>query len=161
MSDRVRVCIEIDVAKARKRPRVLFRLGPIIEQQGPAVRASVSRAGPTAKKEEILMAFEMSDSQQVTLSAAFLDRKNNPARVDGPPEWLTDSPALLTLTPAADGLSCVVAAAGPLGSGTVTVKADADLGAGVVQLVGALEVTITGGSASTVTITPGAPTEQP
>ena len=107
------------------------------------------------------MAFTMSDSQQTNCSVVFVDKKGNPAPVDGVPQWLVDNPNVLALAPAADGMSCLVSAVGPLGDATVTVKADADLGSGVTEVIGTLAVTITGGTATTVTITPAAPTEQP
>ena len=107
------------------------------------------------------MAFSMSDSQQVVLTIKALDKKNNPAPIDGPGEWSTDNTDVLALTPAADGLSCTVVAVGPLGVGKVTVKADADMGAGVVPIVGTIDVTITAGQATTVVVDAGTPTEQP
>jgi hypothetical protein len=97
----------------------------------------------------------------VTLGVAFVDKKGNPAKVDGVPQWLVDNPNVLALTPATDGMSCTVAAVGPLGTATVSLKADADLGIGVIDVVGAFEVEVTGGQATAVTITPGAPSEQP
>ncbi len=107
------------------------------------------------------MAFELTDCQQVTLSVTFLDKKGNPARVDGAPAWLVDNPNVLALTPAADGLSCLVSAVGPLGSALVTLTADADLGAGVVSVIGTFAVDVTAGAATTVAITAGTPEEQP
>lgn len=104
------------------------------------------------------MAFSMSDSQQVTVTAKAIDKKGNAAPIEAP-EWSTDNTDLLALTPSDDGLSCVVAAVGPLGSGTVTFKADAQLGDGEVPIVGTLDVTITGGLATTVTLEAGAPSE--
>lgn len=106
------------------------------------------------------MAFEMSSTQQVGVSVEFKDKKGNPAKVDGVPEWMTDNSDVLIVTPAGDGMSCIVAAAGPLGVGNITLTADADLGTGVVPVIGTLEVTITAGPATTVTLTPGVPLEQ-
>jgi len=107
------------------------------------------------------MAFQLIDSQSVSLSVKVVDKKGNDAKVDGVPEWLVDNTEVLALTPAADGLTCVAAAVGPLGTATVTFKADADLGAGVTPLLGTLEVQVVGGQAVTVTVVPGTPTEQP
>lgn len=144
-----------------KAARVIFRLGPIVEQPDGPVAKTPQHHGPKAKKRNLIMAFEMSASQQVEVTLEAKDKKGNPAKVDGIPEWSTDNSDVLALTPAADGKSCVVAAAGPLGVGSVTLKADADMGAGVVELIGTLEVTITAGQATVVTLTPGEPTEQP
>lgn len=107
------------------------------------------------------MAFQMTATQQCELTITIVDRKGNPAPVDGPPQWFVDNPAVLSLTPAADGMSCSMAAVGPLGTALVSVRADADLGAGVAELIGTLEVEITGGTAAAVAIVPGPPTEQP
>lgn len=107
------------------------------------------------------MAFSLTATQQCDLTIAVTDAKGNPAPVDGPPQWFVDNPAVLALTPAADGMGCLVAAVGPLGTALVSVKADADLGAGVVELVGTLEVEVTAGQAALMAIVPGVPTEQP
>lgn len=152
--------VVIHCRRKRKRKRVFLVPGvrDLGEQAGP-VQTSWQHAGKRRGRK--VMALTMTDSQQCTLTVAFLDKKGNPAPTDGPPEWLVDNPNVLTLTPAPDGLSCLVVAVGPLGSAVVSVKADADLGSGVVEIVGTLDVTITGGTATTVTITPGTPAEQP
>ena len=107
------------------------------------------------------MAVTMSATQQVGMSVKFVDKKGNPAPVDGTPQWLVDNPAVLSVTPAPDGMSCMASAVGPLGMAKVSVKADADLGSGVIDIIGVLDFTITGGRATTVTIDAGSPTEQP
>lgn len=113
------------------------------------------------KKERLLMAFEMSDSQQVTLSINFTDKRGNP--VDTPsgssPEYSTDNTDLLRLTPSTDGMSCLVQAVGPLGSGVVTVKvADSS---GNPLAAGSIDVTIKSGAPTSINITPGTVEEQP
>jgi hypothetical protein len=107
------------------------------------------------------MAFQLPDSQQVRLSLAFVDKKGNPAPVDGKPEWQVDNPNVLALVPSDDGLSCLVQAMGPLGPATVSVKADADMGEGVQPIAGLFEVMVTAGPAASVVITAGTPEEQP
>ena len=102
----------------------------------------------------------MTDSQQVGLSIQPVDKKGNPAAVDGVPEWASSNSEVVTVEAAADGLSAVAKAVGPLGTATVSVKADADLGAGVTEIAGSLEITITAGGATSVTITAGTPSEQ-
>jgi hypothetical protein len=107
------------------------------------------------------MAFQMSDSQQVDVSIAAVDKKGQPAPLESV-QWSTDNPNLLALTPSADGKTCTIAAVGPLGSATMTAKADADMDpANTVEIIGTLDVTITGGQAVTVQLVPGTPTEQP
>lgn len=131
-----------------------------------SVREQTGKAAPTPEHAGLregrkLLVFKLTYSQEATLSVAFLDGKGNPAETDGPPEWLVSNPNVLALEPAADGLSCVCSAVGPLGQATVSVKADADLGAGRKEVVGLLDVTVTAGTAVTVVITPSAPVEQP
>ncbi len=146
------------IATRRRRLRIVPMLGAITEQSSPVTKTPKFHS---CLKGETLMAFTMTDSQQTTMSVKFVDKKGQPAKVDGAPEWSTDNTDVLALTPAADGLSCLVAAAGPLGDGTITLKADADLGAGVVPLIGTVDVSVTGGQATVVTIDPGTPSEQP
>jgi hypothetical protein len=141
----------------RPKARIVPRLGVAAEQTGP-VSPTPQHRGKT--KGKVIMAFALSESQQVTLSVKFKTKKGHDAKVDGVPEWLTDNTEVLALTPAPDGLSCLVAAVGPLGTATVSVKGDADLGVGVKPIVGLLEVEVTAGDAATVTLTPGEPSEQ-
>lgn len=136
-------------------------LGPVREQDTPARPTPQYRTPWPSIKGELLAMFTLTDTQQVSLSVVFTDKKGQPAKVDGVPEWLVDNPNVLALKPATDGLSCVVSAVGPLGTATVSLKADADLGTGVTSITGSFGVEVTGGAATGVTITPGTPTEQP
>jgi hypothetical protein len=43
------------------------------------------------------MAF-LSSSQEADISVEFRDRRGNPARVDGVPEWMTDNATVVNLT---------------------------------------------------------------
>src|SRR5262245_38589692 len=136
----------------------------------PAVRSVVPCASAPAKTPEyrspflsrtrVILMLTLTSNQKALLSVTFLDSKGNPAPVDSTPVWMTDNTDLLALTPAADGLSCTVAAVGPLGSATAQVNADADLGAGVVNIFGTLLVEVTAGQAATVAIAAGTPEEQ-
>lgn len=104
---------------------------------------------------------DMTTTQQVAVSIAPLDKHGAPAVVDGAPVWTTDNSDVLTIEAATDGLSATVKAAGPIGTATVTVTVDADLGAGVRPLIGTLDVEVTAGEATSISITAGQPTEQP
>ena len=107
------------------------------------------------------MSFKMSDSQQTVLSLAFVDKKGNPAPQPAGTtiSWSVDSPAVLALAPSADTLSCQVAAVGPLGTATVTVKAsDAQ---GNTLAAGTIAVEIDAGNAASINVTAAPPTEQP
>jgi hypothetical protein len=85
------------------------------------------------------------------------DSKGRPAAVDGVPVWASSDDTVLSVTPAADGMSAVINSVAP-GTARATVSADADLGAGVVQITGVTEdVNVTNGSvASVMTLSLGA-----
>lgn len=104
---------------------------------------------------------QLTDSQQVTLSVAFTDKRGQPAPIDGLPSWGVDNSDVLAITPAADGMSALVAAVGPLGSGMVSVTADSAPGDPVVTFAGTLQIDVTAGPATVANITPGTPEEQP
>ena len=53
----------------------------------------------------------------------------SPASIDGVPQW-TSEQGLVELSPAPDGLSCLIRNRSAVGTDTVTVEADADLGEG-------------------------------
>ncbi len=149
---------ELIIKKKKKRRKVFIvpNLGKITERG--AVVATPQYSGRFYGR--CLVSFQISDSQGVPLTPTFIDNKGNPATVDGQPEWLVDNPNVIALTPAADGLSCDLAAVGPLGTAIVSMKADADLGAGVEPLVGTFEIEVTAGKATTVVLTPGDVTER-
>lgn len=144
--------------KKRRRVRIVPRLGIAVEQTRPVLKTPQYQG---SVKGETIMAFELPATHQVNVAVEFRDRKNNPAPVDDVPVWSVDNSELLLLTPAADGMSCLVAAVGPLGTANVTLQADADLGDGSTPVIGTLEVQITGGTATVVALTPGTPEEQP
>jgi hypothetical protein len=109
---------------------------------------------------EVQFAMQITDSQKVALEIKPVDKKGNAAKVDGAPVWSTDNDQVVALTPSSDGLSCVVSAVGPLGVAAVSVKADADLGAGVKPVFGTISFEVTSGEAATMTINAGTPEEQ-
>ena len=101
----------------------------------------------------------LTDTQEVDLAIQPLDKKGKPAQVDGVPAWVSSDTTIITVTPAADGLSAV-ATAGNIGHAQVTVSADADLGPGVTTITGVLEIDVAGGQAVSLGITAGTPREQ-
>jgi len=110
---------------------------------------------------QLLVALSMTVTQQVGLSVTFTDSKGNPASVDGVPTWLCDNTDVLALIPAGDGRSCLAQAVGAVGTSTISMTADADMGSGVEPIIGTLEVQVTAGKATQVVITAGTPVEQP
>lgn len=113
------------------RPRVIFTVGQI---SGEHMAAIVKATDPPK-----------------TLRVKFKDAEGNDATVDGVPEWGISDPALGTLTPSSDGLSCEFNPGSP-SVGQINVKADADLGQGVVDVIGTLDVEVIPGDAVTAEI---------
>lgn len=81
----------------------------------------------------------------------FKDSEGNEAQVQGAPVWGQSDPALGTVTPAEDGLSAVFNPGSP-STGQINVTADADLGEGVKEIVGVLDVEVIAGEATVVEI---------
>lgn len=81
-----------------------------------------------------------------------------PAKVDGAPVWATSDATVISVTPAADGMSAVIDTVAP-GTARVTVSADADLGSGVSPITKVSDdIIVTSGSiASVMTLDLGAP----
>lgn len=107
------------------------------------------------------MATLITVDQQINGSVAFTDRNGNPAVVDGVPAWSSSDPAVLAVTPADDGMSALVVPVGPLGTAQVSVRADADLGEGVREIIGTADVEVVAGEAVAAVVTFGAPEPRP
>jgi hypothetical protein len=99
-------------------------------------------------------------TQQATVTAQAVDAKGRPTSLFSTPTW-TESPAgIATLTPSADGLTCVIAGT-TVGATTVTVSGDASPATGMQSVIGTLPVTVTAAIATSITVTPGPITPQP
>lgn len=105
-------------------------------------------------------AVELTDTQQVVATLSPVDARGNAAKVDGVPAWETSDATIATVEAGPDDRSVTIRATGPTGSCRVSVTADADLGEGVVPIVGVLDITVIAGAAVTVDISVGAPSEQ-
>jgi hypothetical protein len=131
---------------------------------GPAVRLSFTATLEDGTISEDIMAFTLRDDQKVLLSIQPLDAKGKPDAVDGAPTWASSDETQVTVLAAADGLSATASGVAPPADPTalarIVVTANADLGSGVTPITGSLDLTITGGSAATITITPGTPANQ-
>jgi len=104
---------------------------------------------------------EMTNSQQLTASITPVDKKGNPAPIDGIPVWASSDETILTVEAASDGLSATVKAVGPTGTAKVSVTGDADLGTGVQPIFGESDpISVTPGAAVGFKMTLGPATEQ-
>ncbi len=102
----------------------------------------------------------ITDSQQCDLAIKPIDRKGKPAQVDGVPVWASSDVTIATVEPAADGLSALVKAADNLGPVQISVTADADLGTGIENITGVLDIEVAAGKAVSLAIIAGTPAEQ-
>jgi hypothetical protein len=142
----------------RCRGRVVFRLGLVADVAAQSPKAhQFRRPVPSEPDLEVAMLTE----QQFTVSVKYTDSKGKAAKVDGTPTWATDNSDILTLTPAADGLSCLVVSGIVPGSAKVLNSADADLGAGVALITGTLDVSVSARPATNVTLTGDSPVDVP
>lgn len=145
--------------KSRHKLYPVFGFGPVREQgKEPVVRTPQFFS---SREERILFMAKLTATQQAPISVDFKDKKGNVAQPDGIPEWSTDNTDVLSLTPSTDGLSCVAAAVGPLGTATVTMRADAKLGEEVQEVIGTLQIDVGPGDATVVNLNLGTPIEQP
>lgn len=133
------------------RKRVLFSIGPIGD------RLRIKAKGGEKDK----MKVTLTDIQGFSVAVSFQDAKGNPATVIAPPTWTPSDPALLTVTPSADGLSATVVANGPIGVGQVTLNADGGPNAGDDAIVGVLDVEVVSSKATQATFAPATPVDQP
>jgi hypothetical protein len=102
---------------------------------------------------------DLRDDQQVLLTIEPVDKKGKPAPVDGVPVWASSDETVITLVPAADGLSAIATGVVP-GAARVVVTADADMGSGVTPLSGSLDFNVTAGAAASLSIIAAAPANQ-
>jgi hypothetical protein len=111
----------------------------------------------THKIEKGILNMILTDIQKVSLSIQVVDAVGNPAAVEGAPVWTSSDPTVLTVTAAADGMSADAVAVGPLGTAQVSVVADADLGTGVTNIAGTLDVQVVASQAVGLTIATATP----
>ena len=94
-------------------------------------------------------------SQKLPLSIAIADRFGNPAKVDGVPQWAVSDESVASLEVAEDGMSAMLVPVGPVGIVMVQAKADADMGEGVKEILGEMEVEMIAGDAETIVMSAG------
>lgn len=101
------------------------------------------------------MALQMRYNQETTASIKILDAAGNPATIDGLAQWATSAPGIVTLEPAADGMSCRIKGAA-VGQCQVNVIADANLSLDeITNITAILDCNILGGEAVLIQIETG------
>ena len=105
------------------------------------------------------MAFILKATQQVDLSVTVTDKRGNAAQVENG-TWEVDSESVATITDNGNGTATLKAVGTP-GTAVVSYTADADLGDGVQEVEGYLDLEVVAGDAAVFNIVAGTPSEQP
>lgn len=105
------------------------------------------------------MQLTLSDSQEVDISIKPTDKRGNPAPLQSPVFESSDT-SVLVLVDGADPQQKIARAVGAIGAAMITFTGDADLGDGVVPIIGTMDVVVIAGQAVAVELTAGAPREQ-
>jgi hypothetical protein len=99
-------------------------------------------------------------TQEADVEAKITDARGNPAQVQNP-QWVSTEPQIVEVVDTPDPLKVVLKAVGPTDEASqVQFTADADLGSGVLPIIGLLDVVVTAGQAMIVEVTAGTPREQ-
>lgn len=99
-------------------------------------------------------------SDNLPLSIEIKDKFGNAAKVDGKPGWAVTDESLGTVEVSEDGMSALFKPVGTAGVLKLQVKADADLGEGVKEILGELDLELISGEAVTIAIAAGSPVPQ-
>jgi|SRR5215467_5902174 len=101
------------------------------------------------------MAYKLASGMQVEVQVSYVDANGNPATVDGNVTWDSSHPNMVEVAvDNKDSTKATIRAVGPTGQAQVTATADADLGAGVRELITPMDVEVVAGEAVAGTIAP-------
>jgi len=103
------------------------------------------------------MAYTLPIDKQVEVAVQWLDAKGNPAAVDGAVAWSTSDTTIADVTVETDTSRATIVPGTNLGTAQISAAADADLGAGVTEVICVLDVTVVAGQAVSGTISPTGP----
>jgi len=106
------------------------------------------------------MSYSLAVGMQVHVKVSYVDAAGNPAVVDGDVTWSSsDDTVAAVFVSSNDSTEAVIRPVGPVGQVQILATADADLGAGVRELVTPMDVTIVAGEAMSGAIEPTGPAE--
>lgn len=103
---------------------------------------------------------ELTNLQEVPVTLEFLRADGSPAPVDGIPVWSNDAEDTVSVEVAQDGKSATIHTRGPVGTARITVTADVNPGAGVIELIGVLEVDVVSDGSMTIRFNVGTPVDR-
>jgi len=102
------------------------------------------------------MKITITNEQQVLVTLAPVTPGGHPAQLDGVPTWEILS-GNSTMNVAADGKSATLISADDPGDTEILIKADADLGEGVVEISDVIQLSVAGAQAASLGLTVGEP----
>jgi len=106
------------------------------------------------------MDVKLTNEQQVRVTLSPKTDTGKPAKLDGSPSWtVTEGNSQVVVDD--DGLGALLVSSDEPGDTLVTIKADADLGEGIEELVDVLKLTVVGATAKNLGITVGTPEAKP
>lgn len=116
------------------------------------------KVGPckTKKPKTCMLELSITNEQKIPVTLSPKTATGKPASVDGAPTWevITGNS---TVVPSPDGLSAELISSDDPGDTDVLIKADADLGAGVVEISDIIRLTVVGALAANLGLTAGTP----
>lgn len=124
----------------------------------PAAGYLVITMQPFPKNErKDVITMDLKNTQGIDLTITPTKPDGQPGQVDGVPVWSSSDESIVTVTPTADGLGCrVLTVDNAVGTATVKVSADADIGAGVQEITAALDFNVSDPNVSNLNLTAGA-----
>lgn len=108
------------------------------------------------KTQKPIMKITITNEQQVQVTLTPVTQGGQPAQLDGVPTWEVIS-GNSTILVAEDGKSAILRSADDPGDTEILIKADADLGAGVVEVSDVIQLTVAGAMAASLGLTVGEP----
>lgn len=138
--------------------KILVLAKEILAINNPVVVASVVEFYVTIDgiKRKVTSMFLAAD-KKLPLSLEIKDAAGNPAKIDGKPQFALSDESAGSLEVAEDGLSALFTPSGKAIAFKIQAKVDADLGEGVKEVVGELDVEVLSGEAVFVGIVAGEP----
>lgn len=104
--------------------------------------------------------FILRDNEEVDLTIEAVSAAGNPTTVESP-SWTSSDESIVQVTPSdTDPNMAVARAVGALGTATVTLTADLELGEGVEEAQAVLDIEVVGGDAAVFNISAGQAREQ-
>src|SRR6516165_2044882 len=100
------------------------------------------------KPKEKCVSYNLASGMQCKIRVDYVDAAGNPAVVDGEVAWASsDDTIAAVFVSSTDSQDAVIRTIGPIGQVQITATADADLGAGVRNIITPMDVTIVAGEA--------------